>query len=155
MSAVALVSPVRILGASGTAASNAADTAKLTLGTFTIPAGLMGTRGIVRIFTQWSYTSSVNNKVLTVEFGGTAFMNATAAAQTGGFAITTIQNRDSASSQVGSSELWTNNSGQIATAVATASVATTSAVTVNITGQKTLAGETLTLESWYAELITP
>lgn len=158
MSAVATYSQIRVLGASAIAASNAADTAELALATITVPAGIMGLNGILRISTEWSYTSSANNKLLKVRFSGisgTAFNSAVATTQTGGHAVTMIANRNSAASQVGSSALFTNNSGIIATATTTDTVNTAAATTISITGQKASAGETLTLESYLVELILP
>jgi len=157
VSAVAVVSPVKILAASATAVTAPADTAENTLATITIPAGAMGLNGIVRIRAEWSYTGSTNSKTLLVKFGGTAFLSVgdTAAANTSAIGTCQIHNRNSASSQRGSGTVISNGATVFAGTVQTGSIDTTAAVTILIRGTKALAGETLTLESYLVELITP
>jgi len=150
--------PIVILGASGTAVSAAADTNENTLATITVPAGAMGLRGILRITTSWTTTSSANNKTLRVRFSGgagTQYATLVYTTSVSAFDVRYIINRDSATSQVGSMAAKDTGLGAGGGALVTSSVDTTAATTVVITGQKASAGETLTLGSYLVELITP
>jgi hypothetical protein len=147
---------VRILGASGTAVSGAADTNENTLATITIPAGAMGTNGILRITSNWVVTSSANNKTLRVRFSGAA------GTVLGSFVATTqprLKNdaliiNTAAATQATSSTWWASAGNAVDVATAP-TVDTSAATTIVITGQKATAGETLTLSNYLVELIRP
>ena len=147
---------IRILGASAVPASNAADTAELALATVNIPAGAMGLNGRLRIETSWTFTNSSNNKTLKIRFGGiggTALFSTVRTTSDNHFEIRSIANRNSASSQV--SQGAGSNFGGFTGGLSTATIDTSAATTLVITGQKATAGETLTLESYMVELIIP
>lgn len=152
----------KILRASASSVSAAADTSENTLATIAIPAGLMGANGILRITTLWSWTNSANNKTIKVYFGasgagtgGTLYMSTIYTTTTGTRDQRQIANRNSASSQVGSANGFMTAAGWGTTtgAVVTSSVNTGNASEVVLTGQKASAGETITLESYLVELI--
>lgn len=149
--------PVVILGASGTLVSGAADTNENTLATIVVPAGAMGINGIVRVTTLWTVTNSANNKTLRVRFGGTAFLDVTVTTVAAVSDLRQIQNRASAASQIGKpvGGMGAGGWGTATSAVTTATVDTSAAVSITITGQKASAGETISLESYLVELITP
>jgi len=147
--------PVRVLGVSGAAVSCAADTAENTLATVTIPAGVMGTNGVLRVTTLWSYTNSANNKTLRINFGGTAYLSNVATTTVAVQALVMIRNRGVTNSQVGFTNATFSAIGTTTGTLTTSSVDTTSAQSLTITGQKASAGETLTLESYLVELIRP
>lgn len=150
--------PVRVLAASNAAVSAAADTNENTLATITVPAGAMGLNGIIRVFTLWTYTNSVNNKTLKVRFGGiggTTYLSVVPTTTAAFSTLTVIGNRGSASSQVGVADAAANVFSATTDAVTTSSVDTSASTTIVITGQKALAGETITLEQYVAELIIP
>lgn len=157
MSAVAVVTPVRILAASNAAVSCPADTTEDTLATITVPAGAMGLNGILRITTHWTFTGSTNSKTWRVKFGSMSAQDTgtTSASVTSLRCHTEIRNVASASSQKGNSYSLTIAGSVPATSPTTAAIDTTAAVTMLITGQKGLAGETLTLDYYLVELITP
>lgn len=148
-----------ILGASAVAVSGAADVAENILATIIVPAGVMGLNGILRVETMWTFTNSANNKLLRWRLGGiggTAFMDLTATANATYSDVRIVRNRNAANSQVA----WGASSGvgghAFSTgAVTTGAIDTSIAQTIVITGQKALAGETLTLESYLVELLLP
>ncbi|HET8708123.1 MAG TPA: hypothetical protein VFM46_17590, partial [Pseudomonadales bacterium] len=72
-----------------------------TLATVTIPAGLMGSNGQLRITALWSNNNSGNNKTPRVRFGGTAFYQQTVTNQLANSTLTIIRNRNATNSQVG------------------------------------------------------
>jgi hypothetical protein len=148
---------VRVLGTTGAAVSGSADTNENTLATVVVPAGAMGLNGLIRVQTLWTLTNSANNKTLRVKFGGTSFLDVALTTVASFADQRVIQNRNSVSSQIGkpTGNMSAGGWGTASSAVTTASIDTSAAVTILITGQKASAGETLTLESYLIEMITP
>lgn len=147
-----------ILARSFVLASHTGDTSETTLATITVPAGAMGANGILRITTQWSHTSSGNNKTLFVRFSGaagTAYLNnnVTTTASTRDQRL--ISNRNATNSQVGTNlgAVSTGGWGSNANAVVTSAVDTTAATTIVIRCQLASSGETITLEGYLVELL--
>lgn len=143
-----------ILGASGTAVSGGADTNENTLATIVVPAGAMGTNGILRVTSHWSVTSSGNNKICRIRYSGASgsiIANFTSTTQTilriEGFVFNT-----SDTVQTTSGFTWAS-AGNSAVASTTPGVDTTAATSVVLTGAKASAGETLTLVNYIVELI--
>lgn len=143
------------LAASAVAVSAGANTDENTLATIAIPAAAMGANGQLRITTVWTVTNSGNNKTLRVRLGGIAGTQFLSAAVT---TVATVRNqlflanRNSQSSQVGGINS-TTSFGTSSSVLTTATVDTSAAVDLVITGQKASSGETLTLESYLVELL--
>lgn len=148
------------LGRGAAASNSVTGTANETaLATVNVPAGAMGLSGSLRIRTLWSFTGSTNTKTFRGRFsgiGGTAFLsNATATAANVSFTGEThIRNRGVANSQVAASSTTWGGDGFLNAAVVPASVDTTAATSVVITGQLANTGETITLEA-YEVVLTP
>ena len=146
-----------MLASSAVAVSHTGNTNETVLATVTIPAGLMGLNGILRFDVLWSITSSGNNKTTRVRLGGIggtefhSLINTTVASVR---ALRNIQNRGSASSQISE---WAGGlgPGSTSSAVTTGTVNTAVAQDLVITGRLASAGETITLERYIVELITP
>ena len=137
-----------------------ADATEDILATLAIPAGIMGLNGILRVSTRWSHTGSVNAKTLRHRLGGiggTAYqLSAAGATDIAHAAQVWIQNRNAANSQIGHiSAAGASGFGPSTAAHTTGAIDTSIAQTLVLTGQKASAGETLTLESYFLELITP
>lgn len=149
--------PVRVIAASATAVSGSADTNENTLATVTIPAGIMGLNGIIRVTSHWTFTGSVNSKTWRVKFGSMSVQDngTTTAGVTSIRCMSEVRNVGATNSQKGNSYTLTFAGSVPATAPTTAAIDTTAAVTLLLTGQKGLAGETLTLDSYLVELIIP
>lgn len=151
----------RILGASAVAVSGGADTNENILATITIPAGAMGLNGILRVWHSWTVTNSANNKILRVRLGGiggTQMASATLTTSATAVCLTHIANRGAANSQISPPNASSTFLGLVAassSALQTASIDTSAATTLVLTGAKASAGETLTLESYLVELILP
>ena len=151
----------RILGASAVAVSCPVDTTEDILATINIPAGAMGLNGILRVQHAWTVTNSANNKILRVRLGGiggTQMASATLTTVATAFAVTHIANRGAANSQVSppnASSTFLGFTAGSSSALQTASIDTSAATTLVLTGAKASAGETLTLESYLVELILP
>jgi hypothetical protein len=147
----------RVLASSGVAVSHTGNTNETTLATVAIPAGLMGLNGTLRIDCLWSVTNSGNNKTTRFRLGGlsgTAYFSlaSTTVASVRGFR--NIQNRGSAASQISE---WSGGlgPGSTASAVTTGTVNTAVAQDLVFTAQLASAGETITLERYIVELVTP
>ena len=147
---------IGVLGQSAVAVSNTAVTTEETLATIAVPANALGPNGRLRITTLWTMTNSANAKTPRVRFSGAA------GTQYANFALTTsagyhdqivIANRNATNSQVGPSSVINGHFGNGSGAPTTSAVDTTAATSVVISGQKALAGEVLTLESYLVELM--
>lgn len=115
----------------------------------------MGANGILRITTLWTYTNSVNNKTLRVDFGGTDFLSNIATTTLSTQTLTMIRNRAATNSQVGFTNATFSAIGTTTGALTTASIDTTAEQSLTITGQLASSGENITLESYLVELIIP
>lgn len=144
----------RVIGASGVASPVTGTASETALASIIIPAGAMGANGILRITALFSYSNSANNKTLRFRFGnglsGTAFFTSVLTTTAATRATMTIQNRNSASSQIGG--LTNGFLGGTSTANVTGTIDTTAQQTLSISGQLANTGETITLESYIAEL---
>lgn len=141
-----------------TAVAGGADTNENTLGTITVPANAMGANGILRITARWTYTNNANNKTMRARWSGgagTVVWGPTRTTQLGSSTIIIIANLGATNAQ----RYFSLNNNDASTADGnaggTTAVDTTAATSVVLTGQKALAGDTLTLEHYLAELILP
>jgi hypothetical protein len=149
---------IRILGASAVAVPLTGGTSETTLATISVPAGAMGANGILQIRTLWSMTNNANNKTCRVRFSGAAgtqFIAAVLPSAASAQNLCIIQNRNSQSSQVGHTSGTFNTFNFNTGAITTASVDTSAATTIVISGQLASAADTVTLESYHVELILP
>lgn len=149
---------LRVLASSAVAASHAGNTNETILATITIPAGAMGANGTLRISADWTITSSANNKTLRFRLGGiggTALTGTAFTTVANAFHRTLVINRNSASSQWSSTDRSRGTDGVSTYETVTAAIDTSVAQTLVITGQLATAGETITLENYLVELITP
>lgn len=145
----------QVIASSALALSGPADTSENTLVTISLPGGLIGSNGLIRVRTFWTLTSSANNKTTRIRYSGGAgtaiapYVYTTVAAAD---VTAHLQNRNSLSSQMATAMSLTN-SGNAITAPQTLSVDTTATTTIVITAQKASAGETMTLEGYIVELL--
>lgn len=134
------------------------DTATNVLDTVTIPGGMIGPNGAVRISHLWACTGSTNSKTIRIQFGGTSYFSTAIVTGTQvlfqGQAL--ITNRGVANSQIGASS---GNAGVgVATSGAvTSSVDTDSDVTITFQAIKdaaaVAAGDAISLERYIVELL--
>lgn len=142
-----------ILAKSAVAVSCPSDTTEDVLATLNIP--VLAPNSMLRLTTEWSMTTSANNKTLRVRFSGgagTIVQNAGFTASQSARMQVQVSNRGATNSQI---SVCANNTGFTATNSASipTAVDTSVATTLVITGQKVLNTETLTLESYLLELI--
>jgi hypothetical protein len=145
----------QVLAQSYVAVSHTGTTGEVTLGTYTLPANRMGANGAVKVTAHWSYTSSGNNKVPRIRFGGSLAAGTTETATAQRMTQIIIGNRNSLSSQIVSATGNTTFTGfgVVNVAATTLSIDTTADRAIAITGQLANTGETITLESYVIELM--
>lgn len=146
----------RILAASGAGITHTGTLTKTTLATATVPGGAMGVNGILRVTTQWDFTSSANNKTPGIDFGGSTIWAQVHTTNEGTRDQRQIQNRNSTSSQVTVNSASGGGGWSVTgTNPTTTSVDTT--VNQDLTINATLAnsGENCDLVCYTVELLRP
>lgn len=150
---------VRVLAQSAVAASHTGNTLNTAVATVTVPANSMGPNGALKITTLWSLTSSANAKTLGIKFGGpsgTSYLNAQLTNSATYREERMIHNRNATNSQVGHSTQATYGGfGVSGGAVVTSTVDTTQDADIVFAVQLNDASETVTLEAYTIELLTP
>lgn len=148
---------LKVIGASAVQASHTGDTNEAALATVTIPAGIMGANGIVRVTALWSCTNSANAKTARVRLGGiagTIYAEVALANLAVLRSYTEIENRNDPSIQVGHPKALTSF-GTSTAALVTSTVNTGVAVDLAITGTLTNSGEAIRLEAYVVEVLLP
>lgn len=117
------------------------------LATITLPANTLGANGSVEILATWAMTNSANNKTTRVRFSGpagTEFQNRIITTQASSQQLTSISNAGATNSQRGMG-VGSTGIGETTNPVVVGAIDTTADTTIVLSGQKALAGETLTL----------
>lgn len=148
-----------VLARSAAAVSCPADVTEDTLATIAVPANALGPNGMLRFTLYWSMTNNGNNKTGRTRYSGAAgtiMSNWVVPNQNLFREVTCIFNRGATNSQVSSRANAADNSvyGVLGGGAVyqTGAVDTTLVSSAVITGQKTSAGDALTLESYLVEL---
>lgn len=145
-----------VIGASAVAVPLTGSTSETALATISIPAGAMGANGRLRITVLASASlNNANSKTLRARLGGisgTIFGSSSLASVLSWQSQFIIRNRNSASSQVGfpSAANVFSNAGA---APVTASIDTSVAQDLVISGQLGTGTDTLTLEDYMVEIL--
>lgn len=146
------VQGIVMLARSAVAASVTGTLSETTLATITLPAGLMGSNGQLRITTFWNGTNSANNKTCKIKLGAGIVhtqVNTTSPVFT---QLMMVRNRNAANSQVCHPAI-SGSFTDTATTPTTLAIDTSVATTVTLTAQLANIGETLTIEAYTVELI--
>jgi hypothetical protein len=142
-----------IFAQSGAAASVGAVTTETVLATITIPGGAMGPNGWVQVIATVTINNNANTKTFNLRVGGTGgtlYYNGGFNTQLFGAVFKHIVNANSQTSQKGTSPGGGNLGvpGSGANAFQTSAVDTSANWDLVISGQKAVAGDTITLESY-------
>ncbi len=142
----------QIICQSGAASSAGADTTEDTLATCTITANAMGSNGCVDVLAYFDFTGNTNAKTFRVRLGNT-LEAAPSTSSSGNIALNMWQricNLNATNSQRG----FQNNTGVFGFMGSefSTSVDTTVNENITITGQKAVAGDTLTLTMYTVKL---
>lgn len=143
----------RVIARSHTGASHSGNTTETVLATIPVKGRSMGLHGGLRIVSLWSHTGSANAKTLRTYLNLSVLGSYTTSASARSTRLVTeIWNRGSVASQVGNPALNEGWGGDTDTLL-TASVNTDADTTIELRGELANAGETITLEGYWIELI--
>jgi hypothetical protein len=141
-------------GQSGASSSHTGDTNETIFATIAIPANCLGANGRIHVFSEWARNGSGTSSVTpNIRFGlagsgvtGTSFnSNPITTANQSGNAFTRILNANAAGTQrVATTSMFVAYGAQ-ATTTTTASIDTTQATEINLTGTLVNAADTITL----------
>ena len=122
-----------------------------TLATITIPAGLMGANGKLKIYPLWATTNNANIKTLRLNIGGMLCSTMVSQSVPNNSGLLIIRNINSESVQKCSSGLVAGI-GSSSGSIASPTVDTSAATNITISGQLAVGTDTLTLEDLFVEL---
>ena len=145
----------RVVASSAVAQTTTGGTTEVGLATVTLP--VLGPNDRIEITTHWTLTNNANAKTLRLRLGGasgTPFFGFNAASMASFIdRLHYIQNRGATNSQVGAPLSQTNPNGSNAASIGT--VDTSVAQDLVISAQLGVGTDTVTLESYIVELVTP
>ncbi|MFD2271823.1 hypothetical protein ACFS07_13325 [Undibacterium arcticum] len=141
------------LAQSAVAVSVTGTLTETTLASVTIPGGVMGLNGSLRITTLWSCTNNANNKTFNVRFGGTSICSNTSMNSSVAYIDRRVlHNRNSLISQVAMPGA-NGGSGNSTVALVTMTKDTSVDQLLTITMALANTGDTVTLESYTVEVL--
>ena len=148
------VHPVKLYTTGSTATTVTNTTAETQVASFTLPGGVMGMNGILRLCPMFSHTNSANTKTLRIKLGAaTAITQAFGGAgSASAYGILTIRNLNSQSSQK-STQGGNLGVGTTSSAIGTSAADTSADITVSLTVQMGALAETITLEHLFVEVL--
>lgn len=135
---------------------DAGGTGEIALAQVKIPGGILGSNGVLRVTTIWSYTNNGNNKTFRIRLGGmggTTFLSITNTTTASMHDVREIFLRNATGSQVSPAGAGAV-AGANGNAVSNGSIDTTSDQILVITGQKGTGTDTITLEAWMVEILS-
>jgi len=127
-------------------------TSATTLATITIPAGLLGANGKLKIYPLWATTNNANAKTLRLNIGGMLCSTITSQSVPNNSGLLIIRNLNSESAQKCSSGLVAGIGASFGS-IASITIDTTAATTLVISGQLAVGTDTLTLEDLFVEVV--
>ena len=146
------LNPIKIFSLSAPV-SLTGTTSATTLATITIPAGLIGANGKLKIYPLWATTNNANAKTLRLNIGGALCSTITSQSVPNNSGLLIIRNINSEAVQKCSSGLVAGIGSSFGS-IASPTVDTSAATTITITGQLAVGTDTtLTLEDLFVEVV--
>jgi len=145
------LNPIKVFSLSAPV-SLTGSTSVVTLATITIPAGLLGANGKLKIYPLWATTNNANVKTLRANIGGLLCTTMTSQSVPNNSGLVIIRNINNEAAQKCSSGLVAGI-GSSAGSIASPTVDTSAATTITITGQLAVGTDTLTLEDLFVEVV--
>lgn len=141
----------RIIAQYAVAASHTGNTNETTLATITVPGGIMGPNGAIRITTYWSWNSTAGTKTVRHRFAGNAIGGNQGTTSRGAEFMRMVRNRGSVSSQIVRDAF---NLGVVSSEVPSVlSVDTTVNQDITLTAQLGTGTDSITLEGYTVEVL--
>lgn len=126
---------------------NTALTTEQTLWSVTLPGRFMGPTGAAEFIGRIANNNNANAKTHRLKFGGTTILTNAATTNINHTYRRTIENNGAANAQVFTASSTSTQPGSASGASATATVDTNQDVTLAVTGQNAVAGDTITMHS--------
>lgn len=145
------LNPIKVFSLSAPV-SLTGSTSVVTLATITIPAGLLGANGKLKIYPLWATTNNANVKTLRAIFGGSTCTTMTSQSSPNNSGLVIIRNTNNEAAQKCSSGLVAGI-GLSSGSIASITIDTTAATTLVISGQLAVGTDTLTLEDLFIEVV--
>ena len=145
------LNPIKIFSLSAPV-SLTGSTSVVTLATITIPAGLLGANGKLKIYPLWATTNNANVKTLRAVFGGSTCTTMTSQSVPNNSGLVIIRNTNNEATQKCSSGLVAGIGASFGS-IAVLTIDTTAATTLGISGQLAVGTDTLTLEDLFIEVV--
>ena len=145
------LNPIKVFSLSAPV-SLTGSTSVVTLATITIPAGLLGANGKLKIYPLWATTNNANVKTLRANIGGVLCTTMTSQSVPNNSGLVIIRNINNEAAQKCSSGLVAGI-GSSTGSIASPTVDTSAATTITITGQLAVGTDTLTLEDLFVEVV--
>ena len=145
------LNPIKVFSLSAPFSSTG-STSVVTLATITIPAGLLGANGKLKIYPLWATTNNANVKTLRAVFGGSVCTTMTSQSVPNNSGLVIIRNTNNEAAQKCSSGLVAGI-GASSGSIASITIDTTAATTLVISGQLAVGTDTLTLEDLFVEVV--
>ena len=148
------VHPVNLYTTGSTTTAVTNTTAETQVASFTLPGGVMGLNGILRLCPMFSQTNSANTKTLRIKLGAATVITQAfgGAGSASAYGILTIRNLNSQSSQK-STQGGSLGVGTTSSAIGTSAADTSADITVSLTVQMGALAETVTLEHLFVEVL--
>ena len=144
------LNPIKIFSLSVPVSTS--STSVVTLATITLPAGLLGANGKLKIYPLWATTNNANVKTLRATFSGSTCTTMISQSVPNNSGLVIIRNTNSESAQKCSSGLVAGIGSSFGS-IASITIDTTAATTITITGQLAVGTDTLTLEDLFIEVV--
>jgi hypothetical protein len=138
----------------GTGASWTGSTAEVTLATIVLPAGIMGSNGLLRVTAFWTFTNvGGGTRTPRIKFGGTNITgNANANTVLSQNMIGLVNNK-TALTQTATGLGSANGLGASTATSLSLAIDTTAAVTILLTGQLSNSTDTIALDRYIIEVV--
>lgn len=147
------VHPVNLYTTGSTTTVVTNTTAETQVASFTLPGGVMGLNGVLRLCPMFSQTSGASGKTLRIMLGAATAITQSfgGAGSASAYGILTVRNLNSQSSQ--KSTRGTFGVGTTSSAIGTSAADTSADITVSLTVQMGALAETVTLEHLFVEVL--
>ena len=148
------VHPVKLYTTGSTTTAVTNTTAETQVASFTLPGGVMGMNGVLRLCPMFSHTNSANTKTLRIKLGAATVITQAfgGAGSASAYGILTVRNLNSQSSQK-STQGGSLGVGTTSSAIGTSAADTSADITVSLTVQMGALAETVTLEHLFVEVL--
>lgn len=145
------LNPIKVFSLSAPV-SLTVTTLAVNLATITIPAGLLGANGKLKIYPLWATTNNANVKTLRATLGGSTCTTMISQSVPNNSGLVIIRNTNNEAAQKCSSGLVAGI-GSSSGSIASPTVDTSAATNITISGQLAVGTDTLTLEDLFVEVV--